>query len=225
MNEWWLLGCFFLLASLALLLVVYPLRKTLSKRGQLACVTLLLIVIVMAYQYWGAWPAWQQFARSEASQREAKALLAGVKSPAELARKLKARLNKRPESAHGWYLLGRLYASQGEWQLARDAFATSHQLNAVDELATLNYAYSLLQVNQQQFTPYIRELFQNLLSKNPEQPDALAMLAMDAYTREDYGQAENYWRQLLKIAPPQSEEAEALKKAIVKAEEQQRKKG
>ncbi|MDP1603944.1 MAG: hypothetical protein Q8M03_11840 [Legionella sp.] len=220
MNEWWLIACFLVLISLALLIAAYPLRKNIRK-GFVLFLALFVMAIVLGYRQWGAWPLWSQYTAEQAKQAEARALLATVKSPEELVEKLKAKLDDSPQSARGWYLLGRLYASQNQWLLARDAFLKSQQLNVNDEQATINYAESLWQLNQQQFNPEIRRVFKELLQKNPNQPDALAMLAMDAYTRHEYPLAVIYWQKLLKIAPPQSDEAKAIRKAIAKAQEPQ----
>lgn len=46
------------------------------------------------------------------------------------------------------------------------------------------------------------------------------MLAMHAYLSHDYEAAINYWQRLLQLAPAQSEEALAIRKAIAKAEKQ-----
>lgn len=45
------------------------------------------------------------------------------------------------------------------------------------------------------------------------------MLAMDAFVSHAYEDAIRYWQRLLKLAPEQSEEAQAIRKAIAKAEE------
>jgi cytochrome c-type biogenesis protein CcmH len=219
MNEWLLSGCFLVLAILAFIIATYPVRK-MGTKGLLLLSSIFIIFVIMAYRQWGAWPALQAYAYEQTKREEAKKLLATIKSPNELAEKLKAKLDNTPASARGWYLLGRVYASQKQWFLARDAFAKSHQLNPADEPASVNYAESLWQLNKQQTNEQIRALFQQLLTNNPYQPDALAMLAMDAYERHDYHQAEQYWQHLLTLAPPQSKEAKALRKAIVKAQEQ-----
>lgn len=216
MVEAQLLICLLCLAILALVLAVYPLKHSL-RSGLMVLAFLCGIAVLMAYQQWGAFPAWQAYMRKENQQQQAKALLATIKSPQELIDKLLSKLDDSPKSAHGWYLLGRLYSNQAQWDLARDAFKKAHDLNANDELSTINYANSLWQLNQQVFDSQITALFKDLLQKNPNQPDALAMLAMDAWQRQDYRQAEVYWQRLLKLAPPQSKEAKALRKAIAAA--------
>lgn len=218
MNESWLLISFIVLGLLALPLVLYPLRRT--KLAILMMLPLMIVFLSFAYGRWGAWSEWQKYTHREAKQKQVEAVLQTIKSPAELIDRLKARLNENPESVRGWYLLGRLYASQNEWLQARDAFFKAHQLKPGDEVATVNYAQSLWQLNQQQFNGQIRDLFKSLLQKNPNQPDALAMLAMDAYASHDYKQAIDYWQQLLKLAPKQSDEAQMISKAIAKAQQQ-----
>jgi cytochrome c-type biogenesis protein CcmH/NrfG len=133
---------------------------------------------------------------------------------------LRAKLDDSPKSAKGWYLLGRIYSGQNEQQHAVDAFAKAYQFDPQNEQYMVNYAHSLWQLNNRQFTVQITELFSNLLKNNANQPDALAMLAMDAYTSHAYEDAIDYWQRLLKLAPQQSEEAQAIRKAIAKAEEQ-----
>lgn len=217
MNEWLLLICFAGLSLIALMLIIYPLRKSLFS---IALAPLLIIALGLSYWQWGAWPAWQGYNRQLAQQEQIQAVLQTVKGPEDLAERLKARLAEDPQSARGWYLLGRLYASQNQWALAREAFAKACQLNPNDVAATVNYGQSLWQLNQQHFDEPIRTIFKSLLEKNPQQPDALAMLAMDAFMSEQYQTAINYWQQLLKLAPEQSEEAQMLRKAIAKAQQQ-----
>lgn len=220
MNEWWLIISFCLLLSAAFVATVYPFRKNIGK-WWLLVLPIFVVLVIGAYQQWGAWTAWQDHLYEQARQEKARAILATIKSPAQLAQKLKAKLDNTPASARGWYLLGRIYASQLEWSSARDAFAKSYQLHPADELAAINYAQSLWQLNKQTFDEQIRSLLKEILINNPNQPDALAMLAMDAYECHDYSQAQIYWQQLLKLAPVNSREAKAIQKAIAKAQQQQ----
>ncbi|WP_419420652.1 tetratricopeptide repeat protein [Legionella sp. D16C41] len=216
MISWGLISCLITLACFAVLIIIYPLGKTLKKGFTLFVISLLL-VMALAYYQWGSFLSWQQYKQNELAEQRAKALLEKIKSPEELITKLKTHLDDTPSSARGWYLLGRLYVSQGAWEPARDAFAKAHQLNLNDEGITINYAYSLWRLNGQQFNNDIRSLFDQLLKQNPSQPDALAMLAVDAYDNKYYAKAVDYWQRLLKLAPPDSEEARALRKAIAKA--------
>lgn len=217
MNEWWLLISFIVLGLLALPLALYPLRKT--KWLMVIIVPVFVVFSSLVYWRWGAWSSWQEYQHREATQQQVQAVLQTIKSPAELVERMKTRLKQDPNSERGWYLLGRLYASQGQWLEARDAFLKALELKPENEMTLINYAQSLLQLNQQQFNKQIREILKNLLQKDPNQPDALAMLAMDAFADRNYQLAIDYWQQLLKLAPEQSEEAQLLRKAIAKAQQ------
>lgn len=218
MNEWWLIGLLTVIALFAGSFIVYPLRRNVLVSGVLMPVV--LVLACAGYYLWGSFPLWQEYLHKNETQERAQQMLKSIKSPQELIDKLRAKLDDTPKSAKGWYLLGRLYTSQSEHQKASEAFAKAHQFNPEDEQYTVNYAHSLWLVNNQQFNPEILTIFKNLLNKNPNQPDALAMLAMSAFMSHAYEDAIGYWQRLLKMAPEQSEESLAIRKAIAKAQEQ-----
>ena len=221
MSSYALLGCFLILSIIAVSILIYPLRK---RKGNIM-LTLLLASVLLAlpllgYHYWGSGADWDNYQQQLAKQEKVQALLKSADgSPIALIAKLRDHLAQQPESARGWYLLGRLYASQEDWQQAHDAYAKAHTLAPANEQVTINYAQSLWQLNHRQFDDTTRGLFKSVLQKNANQPDALAMLAMDAFLGHAYQQAIDYWQHLLTIVPPQSEDALAIRKAIVKAQE------
>jgi cytochrome c-type biogenesis protein CcmH/NrfG len=204
------------LMGIALIGVCYPLRKSIS-----ICILVGFISISsvgMAYFYWGNWSDWTTFTRDQAKQKEAKVLLQSIHDPQDLINKLKVRVESEPNRAKGWYLLGRLYASQGEWQKARDVYFKAHVLEPNNEQTTVNYAQSLWQLNNQQFDDKTRKILLAVLDRNPKQPDALAMLAMDSFLGHSYQQAMDYWERLLELVPPASDDAKAIRKAIANAQ-------
>lgn len=217
MNTAGLFLGLFLLFSIALLIIFYPLTR--RKISFLISTPLLFFIVACAYWRWGAWPDWKTYVDKQARQQEVQAMLKSVGGPNELIEKLKARLEVNPQSARGWYILGRLYSSQANWGEAQNAFTTAYRLEPNDEKIKVNYAQSIWQLNHQQFNKKIRKILQSVLSNNNLQPDALAMLAMDAFGQQAYQQAIDYWQRLLSIAPPQSEEANAIRKAIAKAQQ------
>ncbi|KTD68810.1 cytochrome c-type biogenesis protein [Legionella steelei] len=217
MSEWWLLGLLSGLAGLACIFMVYPFKRRFIT--SLFVVPVVFLMAFTGYFYWGGFGGWQEYIHHLQTQEQAKKMLESVKSPQELIDKLKAKLDDSPKSAKGWYLLGRLYSSQNDKQNAVIAFAKAYHFKPGDEQYAVNYAHSLWVMNNQQFTTQITEIFNRLLKNNPNQPDALAMLAMNAFVSHAYEDAIDYWQRLLKLAPEQSDEAQAIRKAIAKAEE------
>ena len=218
MNEWGLLGILIGITFLASILVIYPLKRHLLTN--LLLVPLIFVMSFGGYYYWGGFAKWQNYLIREEKQQQAQKMLQSIKSPQELIEKLRAKLDNSPKSAKGWYLLGRLYTGQNAKQEAVDAFAKAYQFEPNNEQYAVNYAHSLWQVHNRQFTEQITKTFSHLLENNPKQPDALAMLAMDAFVSHAYEDAITYWQRLLQLAPQQSDEALAIRKAIAKAEEQ-----
>lgn len=217
MSDWWLVGGLGALALSASVFFVYPLKARKLAASLLSLV--LVSLIAGAYLSWGSLAQWQEYQHKQESQEKAQAMLKSIKSPDELIRKLRAKLDETPKSAKGWYLLGRLYSTQNNTELAVEAFTKAHQFEPKNEQYTVNYAHALWQQNNQQFSPEVVAIFNQLLVENPNQPDALAMLAMKEYTSQEYELAINYWQKLLKQMPPQSQEALAIRKAIAKAQE------
>lgn len=196
--------------------LVFPFRKSASFLVFLT----LLVLVGSAYFYWGGFTQRQAFLRAYQARLAAEQLVKGFKSPEEVIQRLQAKLAENPGSAKGWYLLGRLYSGQNKYAEAVLAFKKARQLEPGNVQYEVNYGQALWQMNQHQFSPEIIGIFQQLLQTNPNQPDALAMLAMEAYTRKSYQEAISYWRRLLKQVPQDSEDAMAIRKAIIKAEKQ-----
>ncbi|WP_133127177.1 tetratricopeptide repeat protein [Legionella nagasakiensis] len=217
MNEWWLSIIFIGLLIIALGMALYPLRK--HRLPLLVLAPILMMMVAAAYWRWGGWSGWQEYSHREARQHQVQQMMKSLQGPQELINKLQAQLTKKPDSARGWYLLGRLYASQGEWQLAYEAFTKAHRLMPEDDQITINYAQSRWQIKHRQFDDTTRGLFKSVLDNNANQPDALAMLAMDAFMSHDYQLAIDYWQRLLDIVPLESDDANAIRKAIAKAQQ------
>lgn len=164
MNEGLLIG-FVLLVGLAISFALFPLRK--SWLSWFAIALIVLIFSSVSYWHWGAWSALQRYHQQQAQQKRAQVLLKSMKGPEGIIQALQVKLNKQPESAHGWYLLGRLYASQQQWPQANHAFKLAHRLEPENDQTAVNYAQSMWQVNHQKFTPKIRNLLKAVLQHNP----------------------------------------------------------
>lgn len=218
MSSWqWIFGLFLLL-SMAVFCIVFPLRKNKILGG----LTVLLVVFIstLAYWQWGNGTAWHQYEEKQARQQQVQKLLNHYgRDPTSLIAQLKNRLQENPNSAQGWYLLGRLYSSQGEWFTASKAFAKAVHYKPRNAQYTVNYIESLWVLNHRQFTEKMRQTLYDLLNKIPNQPDAIAMLAVDAYQNHRDEQAIDYWQRLLNLVPSGSQEALALQKAIAKAQQ------
>lgn len=217
-NEAYLWMSFIGLCVICIIMVWIPFRsaQVLSIRyffwGLIA-----LLCIIFAYLNWGSWGRLHDYHTELKRQEKINKLITKLPDRDHLITKLRQHLDLSPKSARGWYLLGRLYASEGQWLSARDAFAMAQKLNPNDQKAQLQYALTVWQLNHQQLDDSTRPLFMKILAEKPNQPDTLAVLALDAYSRNDYAKAIQYWKRLLVVLPAESEEANATRQWIAKA--------
>lgn len=215
MHEWRLISILALLGLLGLGVALAPLRQ--SKKLVSVLVPVLALVVMVAYYVWGSWPAWRAFHLAEVKQKQAEALVHALGSTTAIIERFQTHLKRTPNDAKAWFLLGRVYVAEADWLHANQAFSTAHALAPNHEEFTLHYVQSVWELNHQKFDHASRELLINILKNNAEQPDALAMLALDAYMQHEDQKAVMYWERLLKLAPPGSEEASKLRQAIAKA--------
>ncbi|MCR9191649.1 MAG: hypothetical protein NXI01_03205 [Gammaproteobacteria bacterium] len=213
MSDWSWIVIVIVMSMLGLAFAVWPFRK---QRAFWLAVPMLLILVSMAYWIWGAGPDLFRYEQQRAQEQKSQELLKTIQDPEVLVQRLQTHLQTHPKSAKGWYLLGRLFASQQRWALSLEALEKAYALKHKDALIAINYAEALFARHQEQEETQARQVLQKLLADNPQQMDALAMLAMDAQQRRAFQEAIMYWQRLLPLVPPQSEEAKAIRKAIVK---------
>jgi cytochrome c-type biogenesis protein CcmH len=201
----------FIITGIAVSLAIWPLRK--QKIAWLLG-PLFMIGVGSGCWYLGSWQDALRFMQREARQQDAEVLLRSLKSPDALIKRLEKQVEGHPNSAKGWYLLGRLYASQRFWEKSLAAFTKAYQLNATDELIAINYAQSLFIRQQHGDDELARKVLRAVLDRNPQQGDALMLLAMDAQRQHHTAEALKYWRRLLLLVPASSGDAERIRKTI-----------
>lgn len=132
---------------------------------------------------------------------------------------LAARMEKNPDP-RGFVVLARSYRAMGRLPEAEAAFNRIGP--ALQENATLlaEYADVLATRAMGNFDGKPMELLNQALKLEPENPMAMSLAATAAYNRNDLATALKYWEQLLRIIPPDSDDARWLTEAIAKTREQ-----
>ena len=211
MSNAMTISVIFFISFFALGLALWPLRK---QHHIWLMAPFLLSVVGLGYWYWGSWSAQAAFVHRNERQQAAEALLPSIKNPQVLIEKLQHHLAANPRSARGWYLLGRLYASQHLWDQAHHAFGQAYALNPDDELIAVNYAQSLLARENSTDEASAKHILTTTLKTHPQQADALLLLALNAQRRHATEEALVYWRRLLLLVPESSPEATSIRKTI-----------
>lgn len=147
----------------------------------------------------------------------------------EMVATLAARMEQNPDSdPKGWIMLARSYKAMGRYEEATRAFGKAGKLVDEDPHLLSEYAEALALATGGSLRGRPSELLARALKLDPDFPDALVLAGTAAYEREDYAIAAAHWERLLKLLPPESEDAqslaESIKKARAAAQKQARKK-
>ncbi len=136
----------------------------------------------------------------------------------EMVAKLAARMEQNPDSdPKGWVMLARSYKAMGRYEESTRAFGKAEKLVNEDPNLLTDYAEALALSTGGSLRGRPSELIGRALKLDPAFPDALVLAGTAAYEREDFAAAAAYWERLLKLLPPDSEDAQSLAESIKKA--------
>ncbi len=197
--------------------------KTSVKSNRSFCTAFFLLTIfpgiaLLLYGHWGDSKQVQQLLISQENIEQEAKLREQLGSPQQVILQLQQHLKQYPQSAEGWYLLGRLYASQQQFNNANIAFAHAYQLAPHNVDVLFNYAQALSLQNNDHITNQAAKLLQEILILQPDNDAARNLLAIYAYQQQNYQSAINLWEKVLSHSSLNSADAQALVKAIAKAQ-------
>ncbi len=231
MLIFWLLITIMTLIAMGIL--AFPLLRGVSKSSSsmsfknsaLSFLLLLLLPLIAITLYWKL-GASHAVAAYKTSQQQAAAVDAEIQqlgSIQHIIQQLKQAVAAHPDS-HGWFLLGRLYLQTQQYPLAIDAFTAANQLTPDQPANLVGYAESVYFNNHMVLNAAARQALTRALQLQPQQPDAINLLAMAAYQQKDYTQAITYWEQLLALLQPNTQEASNVLSLIATAQKQRQRK-
>lgn len=132
-----------------------------------------------------------------------------------MVEKLAAKLKENPTDAYGWVLLARTLNALGRYAESVTAYAKANELipNNAALLADYADAYAMTQNRSLNGKPY--QLIQQALAADPDNHKALALAATAELNNAKPQAALQYWQRLLRLLPPDSEDAKQVS-AIIK---------
>ncbi|NOR71930.1 MAG: c-type cytochrome biogenesis protein CcmI [Methylomarinum sp.] len=146
----------------------------------------------------------QQAQRAEKPPINVNAMVAG----------LAARLEKEPNNAEGWVMLGRSYKYLKKYPLAVDAFDKAYALLGENPEVMLHYADALAMANQGKLAGKATELIFKALEKQPNNETGLWLAGMAKAEIGSFAQAMQYWRKLETLLAPGSDSYRELQRLI-----------
>lgn len=131
--------------------------------------------------------------------------------------KLRADLEKDPMNANGWFMLARTAAQMNRFDESVEAFKKLNALvpNNADIIADM--ADMMAAANGKVITPDTEALLKKALRLDPNQWKALALLAIQAWDRQQYVNAALYWQKLLQVVPPDFPDRDQIESNIAEA--------
>lgn len=146
---------------------------------------------------------------------------------AEFVRVLQAKLQKNPQLAEGWFMLGMSYVQMDMAQPAQQSFERAWRLDAGQTRYALAYAQTRIFSNEGTLDELSHKLLLDVLQQEPNHEGALLLLGLGAYRSGDYATAVDTLEKLrdqrsLRKAHGGSVAIQQLEETLVAAREQLR---
>ncbi|MEL6115292.1 c-type cytochrome biogenesis protein CcmI [Photobacterium sp. SP02] len=135
----------------------------------------------------------------------------------ELTLGLRTRLHERPDDATGWLLLGRIGMANRDVETAQGAMKRALDLEPNDPSLQLSYAQTLMMGGQPGQIQLARNMLTHLLERDPDNLQALSLMAFDAFEQADYQTAIKYWEQMKSQLSAGDNRTNMLERSIAQA--------
>lgn len=120
---------------------------------------------------------------------------------ASMTDRLAQRLKGQPQDAEGWAMLARSYSVLGRHPEAIAAYQKAVALGKEDANLLADYADSLAVKNNRVLAGEPLKLVERALKLEPHNLKALSMAGSEAFNRQDYAKAVQFWQQVVEFGP------------------------
>lgn len=184
-----------------------PRQRVLGGKVPLTVALLMPLLAYGLYLHWGAIDDVER-ARTFAEQPQ---------TIEEMTARLEARVKSEPDSAEGWYFLGRTYMAQERAGDAAAAFERAVNLGGRAPELLGQWAQALYFAGERKWTDQLQALTDEALKADPAESISLGLLGIAAYEEERFQQAIDYWQQLAVALPAEDPSRAAIQGGIEQA--------
>jgi cytochrome c-type biogenesis protein CcmH len=131
--------------------------------------------------------------------------------------RLAQRLKDQPQDAEGWAMLARSYSVLGRHPEALQAYEKAIALRKDDANLLADYADSMAMKNNRVLAGEPLRLVERALKLEPHNLKALSMAGSEAFDRQDYGKATQYWQQVVQFGPADSPMVQQIAPSLARA--------
>lgn len=133
---------------------------------------------------------------------------------AKMVAGLAKKLEQEPDNLEGWAMLGRSYKVMGNTLEAEKAYDRAGSFLMTDAQLLADYADVSAANAKGDFSGKPIRLIERALKVDPQNPMALWLAATAAMQGQDRPKALGYLKRLIKVLPPDSEDAKTIQSAI-----------
>ncbi|WP_271408422.1 c-type cytochrome biogenesis protein CcmI [Pseudomonas sp. Q1-7] len=137
----------------------------------------------------------------------------------EMTSRLERVVEAQPESAEGWYFLGRTYMAQDRAADAARAYEQAVKRGGREPELLGQWAQALYFASQKTLTPEVKALTEEALKADPNEITSLGLLGIAGFEEGRYQDAIGYWERLIGQLPVDDPSRGALQGGIDKARE------
>ncbi|OHC12003.1 MAG: c-type cytochrome biogenesis protein CcmI [Pseudomonadales bacterium GWC1_66_9] len=185
-------------------------RASLGKAVPMAVALLVPLLGYGLYLHWGASDK-LELARQFDEQ---------PKTLEEMTARLEEAVKVQPDSAEGWYFLGRTYMAQERPVDAVRAFEQAAQLAQRPPEILGQWAQALYFAEGKRWNPQMQALTDEALAADPAEVTSLGLLGIAAFEERRFADAAGYWERLVAILPEGDPSRAAIVGGIARAREQ-----
>ncbi len=181
----------------------------------------LTIISALAYMRVGAWQAetmlektYEKLPHFYQRLKEEQTNPLNESELQQFATALRVKLQKEPDDAESWWLLGQTAMAADKAQLALDSYARANQLAPDNIEYKLAYARVLMFSDDQTDKSKGMELLKAVLRQDHTNMQALSLLAFQYFETEDYKMAAVTWAMMLRLMPKDDPRVPLIEKSI-----------
>lgn len=137
----------------------------------------------------------------------------------EMTARLERAVQAQPDSAEGWYFLGRTYMAQERPVDAAKAYERAVQIAGRQPELLGQWAQALYFASQKRFTPEVQALTEDALKADPNEVTSLGLLGIAGFEEGRFKDAIGYWERLIAVLPQDDPSRAALQGGIDRARE------
>ncbi|MCS9522075.1 c-type cytochrome biogenesis protein CcmI [Pseudomonas aeruginosa] len=137
----------------------------------------------------------------------------------EMTARLERAVQAQPDSAQGWYFLGRTYMTQERGADAARAFERAAELSGRQPEVLGQWAQALYFSGGKKMTAQIKALADEALKGDPAEVTTLGLLAIAAFEEQRYADAIGFWERLVSVLPNEDPARSAIQGGIQRARE------